>query len=59
MVTWLRQFLKDRSNIGYLKEINCKIWDGDYEKSGRTYVSLGPIYGKQWRAWGSHKQNKN
>tara|TARA_A200000159_G_C7303257_1_gene331159 strand:- start:74 stop:1015 length:942 start_codon:yes stop_codon:yes gene_type:complete len=51
MVTELRWFLKGRTDIEYLRERNCKIWDGDYEKSGRTDGSLGPIYGKQWRDW--------
>jgi len=51
MVTELRWFLKGRTDIEYLRENNCKIWDGDYNKSGRTDGSLGPIYGKQWREW--------
>ena len=51
MVTELRWFLQGRTDIEYLRENNCKIWDGDYNKSGRTDGSLGPIYGKQWRAW--------
>ena len=51
MCTELRWFLKGRTDIEYLRENNCKIWDGDYEKSGRTDGTLGPIYGKQWRDW--------
>ncbi|MDB4452638.1 thymidylate synthase [bacterium] len=51
MVTELRWFLKGRTDIKYLQDNNCKIWDGDYEKSGRTDGGLGPIYGKQWRGW--------
>lgn len=51
MVTELKWFLKGRTDIKYLRENNCKIWDGDYEKSGRTDGSLGPVYGKQWRSW--------
>lgn len=51
MVTELRWFLQGRTDIEYLRENNCKIWDGDYNKSGRTDGTLGPIYGKQWRAW--------
>ena len=51
IVTELRWFLKGRTDIEYLRENNCKIWDGDYNKSGRTDGSLGPIYGKQWRDW--------
>ena len=36
MITELRWFLKGRTDIQYLRDNNCKIWDGDYEKSGRT-----------------------
>ena len=49
MVTGLKWFLKGDTNIKYLQDNNCKIWDGDYEKSGRTDGELGPVYGKQWR----------
>ena len=51
MVTELRWFLKGRTDIKYLQDNNCHIWDGDYEKSGRTDGDLGPIYGSQWRGW--------
>ena len=47
--------MKGRTDIQYLRDNNCKIWDGDYEKSGRTDGQLGPIYGKQWRNWTSQK----
>ena len=51
MVTELRWFLKGRTDIKYLRDNGCKIWDGDYTKGGRTDGELGPIYGKQWRGW--------
>ena len=57
IMTELKWFLKGRTDIQYLRDNNCKIWDGDYEKSGRTDGELGPIYGKQWRNWTSQKFN--
>jgi len=44
-------FLKGDTNIKYLLDNDVHIWDGDYNKSGRTDGELGPIYGKQWRRW--------
>ncbi len=51
MVTELRWFLKGRTDIKYLQDNNCHIWDGDYNKSSREDGDLGPVYGKQWRDW--------
>jgi len=59
MMTELKWFLKGRTDIQYLRDNGCKIWDGDYNKSGRTDGSLGPIYGKQWRDWDGIDQIKN
>lgn len=55
IMTELKWFLKGRTDIQYLRDNDCKIWDGDYEKSGRTDGTLGPIYGKQWRSWGEYE----
>ena len=53
IVSELLWFLTGQTNIEFLHKYNNHIWDGDYEKSGRTDGDLGPIYGKQWRKWDS------
>lgn len=42
-------FLRGDTNIGYLHDNKVTIWDKWANESG----DLGPIYGKQWRSWGS------
>jgi thymidylate synthase len=51
VVSELLWFLTGQTNITFLHKHNNHIWDGDYNKSGRTDGELGPIYGKQWRKW--------
>ena len=45
----LMWILQGRTDLKYLEDNGVKYWRADYERSGRTDETLGPVYGKQWR----------
>lgn len=47
VLTELCWFFRGESNIEYMQERNCKIWDA----WATPYNSVGPVYGVQWFSW--------
>ena len=42
-------FLQGNTNIAYLKDNGVSIWNAWADENG----NLGPVYGQQWRSWGT------
>lgn len=46
VVAELLWFLQGETNLAFLHQNGCTIWD-EWSRNGE----LGPVYGKQWRSW--------
>ena len=57
--TELLWILSGRTDLKYLEDNGVNYWRPDYERSGRTDETLGPVYGKQWRDFNGVDQIAN
>jgi thymidylate synthase len=57
--TELLWILQGKTDLKYLEDNGVKYWRPDYERSGRTDETLGPVYGKQWRDFNGVDQLNN
>jgi len=57
--TELLWILNGRTDLKYLEDNGVGYWRPDYERSGRTDETLGPVYGKQWRDFNGVDQLKD
>ena len=58
-ITELLWILQGRTDLKYLRDNGVTYWDADYNKSGRTDNTLGPVYGHQLRNFNGIDQLKN
>ena len=48
--------LSGRTDLAYLVDNGVNYWTPDYNRSGRTDKTLGPVYGHQWRNFDGNDQ---
>ena len=48
--------LSGRTDLAYLIDNGVNYWTPDYDRSGRTDKTLGPVYGHQWRNFNGSDQ---